>query len=155
MGDEKTSNIEAIRHDIEEAKDMVRRLYKQIDSYDAKRVSLLQDFEDLKRANKVYELKVKDLLDIFRNPPQIHVYSETSSPTKYIDRLDTHGYSYSSTRGSSRSSSPPPTNYRESRNDVFHDDYDDDDLSSYEGNYDDRTFTKSIDNFEIDDTSEA
>jgi len=127
---------------------MIRRLYKQIDTYDAKRQELTQDFENLKRANRDYELKVKDLLDIFKNPPTVRVFSEIS-PSKYIDRLDPQGYSYGSTR-SSRSSSR--SGYRDAA--VFDDDYDGDDLSS-EGNYDDRHFTKSIDNFEMDDTSEA
>lgn len=158
MEDERTSNMDSLRHDVQDIKEMIRKLYKQIDSYDSKRVELLQDFDNLKRANKDYEMKVKDLNDIFRNPPKVRVYSETTGPHKYIDRLDTHSYSYESTR-SSRSSSPAPGAYRRGSKDaVFHDyDDDDDDLSdvSDDQTYDDRTFTKSIDNFEIDDTSEA
>ncbi|XP_020915664.1 uncharacterized protein LOC110253132 isoform X2 [Exaiptasia diaphana] len=146
--DLRTSNFNSLRSDVQDIKEMIRKLYKQVDNYDAKRVELQSDFENLRKANKDFSLKVKDLHDILKNPPHVRVFSETSSPNKYIERLDTRSYTYGGSGRSSRSSS-----IRNDRGSAY-DDYDDDDYLSDE-NYDERTFTKSAENFEIEDTSDA
>lgn len=147
--DLRSSSFDSLRHDVQDIKEMIRKLYKQVDNYDAKRSELQDDMERLRKANKDFSTKVKDLHDILKNPPHVRVFSETSSPHNYIERLDTRNYSYGSTR-SSRSSS-----FRNDRGSAY-DDYDDDDddyLSDQK--YDERTFTKSAENFEIEDTSDA
>jgi hypothetical protein len=127
---------------VNDIKDTIRRLYRQIDSYDEKRSQLSEGLEDLKRANKDYQTKVRGLLDIFKNPPPTINFSSSS---KGGDRPVSFK-SYESNR-SSRSSSRSGTNAA-----VFDDDYEDD--SSYDDYSQERHFTKSVENIE-DESSEA
>ncbi|XP_031558680.1 uncharacterized protein LOC116295093 isoform X2 [Actinia tenebrosa] len=143
--DRRAPNFDALRHDVEDIKETIRRLYRQLDSYDEKRLQLNEGLESLKRANKDYELKVRDLLDVFKNPPATINFSSYSS--KASNRLGSGLLQSYGSNQSSRSSSRSGTNAA-----VFDDDYEED--SYYDDYPNERNFTKSVENID-DDSSEA
>ncbi|XP_032221605.1 uncharacterized protein LOC116603988 isoform X2 [Nematostella vectensis] len=58
-------NFPGLYEELSSIKQEIKRLYKQVDGYDDKYSSIRADLELLRRANKEYELKVRDYLDVF------------------------------------------------------------------------------------------